>query len=118
MSNHFTFPRADRLTKKTDYARVFSTGEKYVGRYFVCYVVQRTGSGSRLGFAVSRKVGNAVVRNRVKRYLREFYRTHRGAFKIEAELVIIARPAVAAAPYRDCVYALTRLLQRGGVLNG
>lgn len=89
-----------------------------VDRYFVCYLATREEQGNKIGLAVSRKVGKAVTRNRVKRYLREFYRTHRAAMKTPCELVVVARPAAASMSYAECNRAMTRLLQQGGVLDG
>ena len=89
-----------------------------MGRYFVCYMVQRNGQGCKLGLAVSRKVGNAVARNRVKRFLREYFRTHRAQFLVEdLQMVIVARPAAATASYAERKAALYTLFQRGGILE-
>ncbi len=117
MPGQYSFPRAERLTRKSDFDFVFRRGEKFVGRYFICYLVRREEQGSKIGFAVSRKVGKAVVRNRIKRYIREMYRTHRGAFLTGVLLVIVARPACAGLDYSQCTGAIERLLRRGGVLD-
>jgi len=114
----YSFPRSERLTTKSQFQFVFKQGEKHVGRHFICYLVRRENKGSKLGFAVSRKVGNAVVRNRVKRYLREYYRTHHADFTTAVSLVIVARPASAGLDYRECAGALEQLLRRGGLLHG
>ena len=117
MPGQYTFPKAERLTLKSEYRFVFKTGEKFVGRHFICYLVRRENEGSKLGFAVSRKVGKAIVRNRIKRYLREFYRTHRSGFSTGFWLVIVARPAAAGLRYPQCVEAVEKLLKRGDILN-
>lgn len=117
MPGQFTFPKAERLTLKSEFRFVFNTGEKFVGRYFICYLVRRENEGSKLGFAVSRKVGNAIVRNRIKRYLREFYRTHRPEFATGVLLVIVARPAAAGLRYPECAEAVEQLLKQGEILN-
>lgn len=111
------FPRTERLTRKSEYARVFQQGEKWVGRHFICYVVRHEAPGSKLGLAVSRKVGKSVVRNRVKRYLREFYRTHRPQFQANVHVAVIARPACNTLSYAECVSAMERLFRQGGLLG-
>ena len=81
-------------------------------------MVQRNGQGCKLGLAVSRKVGNAVTRNRIKRLLREYFRTHRAQFLLgDLQMVIVARPACAAKGYTECREDLYSLYQRGGVLE-
>ncbi len=117
-ANPCGFPRTDRLTRKSEYACVFKHGEKWVGRHFICYVVRPSETGSKLGLAVSRKVGSAVVRNRVKRYLREFYRRHRAAFVDPAHVVVVARPSSSQIGYGECEAAMMGLLRQGGLLGG
>ena len=71
-----------------------------------------------MGLAVSRKVGSAVTRNRVKRYLREIYRAHRGELYEDVHLVIVAKPGCASLNYRQCEAALRQIFQKGEVLSG
>ena len=117
MPGPYSFPHAERLTRKSDFAQVFKRGKKIVGRTFICYLVRRETQGCKLGFAVSRKVGKAVVRNRIKRYLREFYRTQRPSFTTDVYLVFVARPASAGLNYAACADAIRQLLKQGGVLH-
>ncbi|MBN2312266.1 MAG: ribonuclease P protein component [Candidatus Hydrogenedentes bacterium] len=112
------FPRRERLTRRRDYLSIYQQGEKRVGRQFVCYTVRREGQGRKIGLAVSRKVGKAVVRNRVKRYIREVYRTHRGELSDDMHVIVVARPASASLDYSQCAHALRQLLSRGTVQSG
>jgi ribonuclease P protein component len=66
---------------------------------------------SRLGITVSRKVGGAVVRNKVKRWLRESYRRLADKQPEMSDVVVIAKPAAAASSYAGIDEELTRLLQ-------
>ena len=118
MPGQCKFSYAERLHRRAEYRAVFAHGEKLVGRHFVCHVVRREEAGCKLGIVVSRKVGNAVVRNRVKRYLREFYRTHRNRLTAPVYLVVVARPACAGLSYQESADAMVQLLRRGGVLDG
>jgi ribonuclease P protein component len=104
------FPRSERLTRRSDYLRVYETGRKRVGRAFICYTARQAGQSRKVGFAVSRKVGSAVVRNRVKRYLREIYRQNKESLPADAHVVVVARPASAELDYEGTEAALRRLL--------
>lgn len=111
------FPRRERLTRKREFQDAFKCGKKVIGRAFVCYVVRREGQGRKLGLAVSRKVGGAVVRNRVKRYLREIYRVRRSRLAKDINIVVVARPSSAALSYSECEDAIDRLFRKGDALH-
>jgi ribonuclease P protein component len=73
---------------------------------------------TRFGLATGRKLGGAVVRNRVRRRLREVLRAMAPSFQPGWDVLIIARPAIVEADHRTVVETVRRLLQRGGVLGG
>lgn len=80
---------------------------------------RRTGlETTRFGLSTGRKLGGAVVRNRVRRRLRQILRAMAPSFQPGWDVLIIARPAVVAASHDEIAEALGRLLQRGGVLGG
>jgi ribonuclease P protein component len=87
-------------------------------RSFVLLVADQHGSGSdapaRLGLTVSRRVGGAVVRTRVKRRIREWFRRHRSEFPKGKDLVVIARPAAAALSSEELGRELEGALGRLG----
>lgn len=115
----FSFPATDRLSGKADFDFVFSKGLKLAGNALAGYLVQlEPGGQTKVGLAVSRKVGNAVVRNRVKRRIREGYRALKPLIRTPFYLVVIARPAAAELDSSDALEAMRRLLVQGGVLDG
>ncbi len=117
MPGQHTFPRRNRITSKAGYSAVFKKGQRLPGRYFVCYLARQEERDCKLGMAISRKVGNAVVRNRIKRYLREFFRTNKSRFPSAIQMVVVARPAAAELGYHECEMAIGKLLRRGGALS-
>ncbi len=73
---------------------------------------------TRFGLSTGKKLGNAVVRNRVRRRLRGVLRVMAPSFQPGWDVLIIARPAVVVASYDEMAEAVRRLLRRGGVLGG
>lgn len=88
----FRFPKTSRILKRAEYKVPLDQGQKAVDSYLVLVAVRSPLAKARLGMVVSRKVGNAVVRNRIKRSLREHFRQVQQALP-PLDLVIIARPA-------------------------
>jgi ribonuclease P protein component len=73
---------------------------------------------TRVGLSTGRKLGGAVVRNRVRRRLREVLRAMAPSLQPGWDVLIIARPAVVEANHAEITEAVRRLLRRGGVLGG
>lgn len=117
MAGQNAFPPNERLTKRAEYLHVYKHGRKQVGRQFIFYLVRDEGSERRFGVAVTRKVGNAVVRNRVKRYIREAYRHHRHRLDTGIRMVIVARPYAAKMTSLETHDAISALFESGGVLS-
>src|SRR5262245_38162845 len=68
------FPKSSRIRRRDEFLRLQRLGRRSTGKCFVVITAKRIQGGSRLGITASRKVGGAVVRNRVKRLIREFFR--------------------------------------------
>lgn len=77
MSARFGFPRQARLTRQAEFQRIYRLGRRLKAPPLRLVALRRPDGKSRLGLAVSRKVGGAVVRNRYKRAIREAFRLHR-----------------------------------------
>lgn len=104
--------RAERLRDRRDYQRLAKTGRRASSSNFVVLAVQRDDtSGPRLGITASRRVGGAVQRNRVKRRIREWFRSSKTSLSGGLDLVVIARRgAVQQAPLAGGA-ELSRLVQ-------
>ena len=117
------FRRADRLLDSRDFRRVLSRGRRRAHRDLVVFSTEDQSfsnqfgnlgtiqaSGSRLGITASRKVGNAVVRNRFKRRVREWFRARRCELPKDVDLIVIARRSGAELSFRDLDQRLSRLM--------
>ncbi|MCH8864168.1 MAG: ribonuclease P protein component [Chloroflexi bacterium] len=107
--------RGEYLTKTEQYALVYREGSSWVDRLVVMKALPNSLDLTRCGFSVSRRVGSAVVRNRVKRRLREILRLT--PLPSGWDIVFIARPRVAAARYDNIEKSVRGLLARAGLLT-
>ncbi|MBQ8664545.1 MAG: ribonuclease P protein component [Mailhella sp.] len=72
-----TWPRERRITRRAEYTACYDGGERRHTKYFIVFARSSGMAGNgRLGLAVTKKCGNAVARNRIKRVLRSFFRLH------------------------------------------
>lgn len=117
MPGQYQFPRSEHVLQRSEYLQIYDEGHKTVRRQFIFYLVRDEGQERKFGLAVSRRVGNAVVRNRVKRYIREVYRHHRPRLDSGIRMVIVARPRAARLSYEECHDAIAHLFDVGGVLR-
>jgi ribonuclease P protein component len=91
---HLSFAAADRLHRSAEFLRLQRNGVRFQSPHFVLYAgsLDHDPERSRLGVTVSRRIGNAVVRNRVKRRVREFFRKElRAQLPPRTSIVVIAR---------------------------
>jgi len=120
--------KRSRLSRSSDFQRIYRQGSSTASRFLVLYWFKRpaeAGSdGPRLGLSVSKKLGGAVVRNRVKRLLREAFTGCAGQLAEEYDLVVIARPQLIELVTREgegekglVGAAVRELLGRAGLLT-
>ncbi|MBQ8111053.1 MAG: ribonuclease P protein component [Clostridia bacterium] len=109
-----SFGRQYRLGSNRNYRYVYRRGKSTPSRYLV--LIYLKGRELKIGFSASGKVGNAVTRNRVRRWLREDVRRLRGRMK-SGKYVFIARTAIADAPHEAVTRDLHRLLARAKLLK-
>ena len=104
-------PGRGRLTRSGDFDRVIRRGRSLASRELVLYVFPREEDGPpRLGLSVSRKVGGAVQRNRVKRLLREAFAVESSRVPSGTDLVVVARPEAGGLADRDGLKGIQTVL--------
>ena len=112
-----SFPKARRLSHRLEFERVKRDGVTRRGKFLMLNVVPVENSGTwRAGFVTSRRLGNAVVRNRVRRCLREIVRRHQQELREGFWFVLVARHEAASASYRALEQEWLRLATRASIL--
>jgi len=110
-------PKANRLRRSWEFRQARNRGRAYGSSLLVMHAHNQTGTAVRAGFSVSKRVGKAVVRNRVKRLMREGVRANLMEAKPGYDLIFTARPSAAFSTYGEIRQAIEELLRRGGILQ-
>ena len=104
-----TFPKHARLLKRADFRRVYDEGQRRSGPLCAVFFRPNGLAETRLGITVPARVGGAVLRNRVKRRLREVFRLNRATVPPGWDIVLNPREAAARVPFRSLEKELIRL---------
>ncbi len=99
-----------RLRKNMEFKRVYSGGKSYWNRNLVLYVRKNGLENSRIGITITKKIGNAVVRNRIRRRIKEICRLKLGNMKKGYDLIIIPKKNVIDISYADLESAMIHIM--------
>jgi ribonuclease P protein component len=111
---NLAFPRASRILKSADFRVVYDNGIRVTCPIFAAFCLQRKDvSGPRIGLTVPRALGGAVIRNRIKRRIREAFRHHRAEFAAW-DIVINPRRAALTAPFGEIERGLQKVIEKCG----
>jgi ribonuclease P protein component len=108
-------PKQRRLAKRPQFVRVYDTGRKQFSRFAVLFFAGNDLQNSRIGITVTKKVGKAHIRNRLKRWTREIYRRQREPLGLDAQaldIVVNVKPGAAQTSFEEYNRDLTRVLER------
>jgi len=109
--------RQYRLRRNNDFQRVRQLGKIYASPLMVLAFLRNGLEDSRFGFVVSKRLGNAVKRNKIKRRMREIARTRLVNIEPGFDIVIIARKPVAQAQFKEMEKGLERLLKKARLIK-
>lgn len=108
-----SFKKAERLRKNSEYLNVYRQGKRYHGRYLSVYVIFKNEYIRKAGFVVSKRVSKkAVLRNKLKRQLREIYRINKHILPENISIVTIAKPEIIGADYNEICKDYLGLLEK------
>ena len=109
-------PRANRLRRSKDFARVRDSGQSWVNRWLVLIALKNDLDQVRVGAVASRRVGSAVTRARTRRLIREAVRPRLEDISGGWDLVFLARASMGSASFHDVDRAVAELLTRASLL--
>lgn len=108
---------SESLRKNRQFQFVYKNGKSYANKYLVMYVKENGLGMNRIGISVSKKVGNSVIRHRVKRLVKESYRLHENVFNSGLDIVIVARAKACEGSYYEIERALLHLAKLHEVIR-
>ena len=97
----FSLTGSERLLRRGDFKRLFEDGDRIESDYFVILYCRNDLGKLRLGVTVSKRVGGAVIRNRVKRLVREHFRLHKALFNESYDVNVIAKGGISDLPSQE-----------------
>ena len=107
----------ERLRSNAQFSDVYRTHRSFADDYFVMYVRENGESFNRVGVSVSKKIGNSVVRHRVKRLVKEAFRNSENMFNSGLDIVFVARKNAALMSYSDAQRSLMDLAASHHILS-
>ena len=109
--------RINRLKKRYQFNYVYKSGEHFSGEHMVLYVVSSKTKNIKVGLAVTKKIGKAVVRNRVRRQLREIIKKQVPALKQNNNIIVVARENITEASFEKLSNEFSRLIKKANLIN-
>lgn len=108
----YSFPKTHRILKRSQFIKLSLTGRAVQTRYFIAAILDGESLNNRIGITVSKKVGNAVERNRIKRIVREFYRNKKETIAGNRDINIIARKYISSLSNAQIPDELDKLFKK------
>jgi len=109
-----SFKKAHRILKRSDFLRLSENNRKVQNQHFVALYQKSITGGTRLGITVTKRVGNAVARNQLKRYVREYYRQNRHTIRSGTDINVIVKKRASGIPAKEAQMSLQDLFCKIG----
>lgn len=105
------------IKENKDFRRIYTRGKSYVSPVLVTYVLKNRSNDVRIGITTSKKIGNAVKRNRSRRVIREAFRTLAPGMKPGYDFILVARGKTPFVKSTDICRAMTQQFKNAGVFK-
>lgn len=102
------------LKTTTEFSRVYKKGKSYADKHLVLYVIKNDLPASRIGISISKKVGNSVTRNRIRRLVKEVFRLN-CEFTQSYDLIFIVRVKASEIEYSEVKKSMLYLVRKAGL---
>lgn len=109
--------KLERIKTNVEFRRIYSRGASFVSPYFVLYVANGIPGTVKFGITVSKKIGNAVCRNRAKRLIRAAFREVFPLIETQKNIVIVARTRILSVKSTTVTEELKKQLTKSGVIK-
>jgi ribonuclease P protein component len=107
-----SYQKPERVTNRSRYKVIYEQGVWRSSQHFTIVTCVNTQGIKRLGITATKKTGNAAIRNRIKRLIREFFRLNKSLFPDERDVVIMAKRNMPPLTYQETCIELTELFTR------
>ena len=106
-----------RLRKNDDFKKVYKKGKNYWNRNLILYIMKNGLDYTRIGFSVTKKIGNSVVRNKIRRRMKEICRQNLNNIGKGYDIIFIPKKNVVDITYRDLKSAMLHILKKSNILE-
>lgn len=103
------------LKKNIEFKKVYSQGKNYWNRNLILYVKKNNYNYNRVGFTITKKIGNSVVRNKIRRRLKEVYRLNMQNMNLGYDLIFIPKKNTVDISYQELESAMLHILKISGI---
>jgi ribonuclease P protein component len=106
----FGFAKKERINQARDFRRIMKFGRRISSENFVLFIEKNENTFHRLGIVVKKEVGSAAFRNRMKRYIREFFRLHKRQIRGSNDIILMIKKGCSLSRYQEAEEELRSLL--------